>query len=77
MPYLCGISQDNLPYAVADISEETIVVDLDKNVITIGSLTPKLPPIRQAKLEMALEANMGNVFWNTRGLTKKKAAKIQ
>eukprot|EP00957_Ditylum_brightwellii_P011002 833847-Ditylum_brightwellii.AAC.1 len=26
---------------------------------------------------MALVANVGNVLWNTRGLTKKKAAKIQ
>jgi len=80
MPYLCGISRDNLPYAVADINEETIVVDLDQNVITIGSHMPELPPIpyrRRAKLELALEANVGNVFWNARGLTKKKVAKIQ
>lgn len=36
MPYLCGISRENFPHAVGDISDETVVVDLDRNVITMG-----------------------------------------
>jgi len=55
MPYLCG----------------TIVVDLDRNIITVGPLCPELPPLphkRRQKLEAALKANVGNVFWEARNL---------
>ena len=36
MPYLCGITRQNFSHAVGDISDETIVVDLDQNLITTG-----------------------------------------
>lgn len=72
MPYLIGISRENFPYAVGDISDETVVVDLDRNVITMGDRTPELPIIpqrRKMKLEETLEKHAGDVFWNARGLT--------
>jgi len=80
MPYLCGISRANFPYAVQDIGDETVVVDLDRNVITVGPETPDLPPIphkRRVKLEHALEAHAGDVFWNARGLTHEQAQAIR
>ncbi len=72
MPYLCGISRENFPHAVGDISEETVVVDLDRNIITMGQNTPDLPSLphrRKIKLEAALEQHAGEVFWQARGLT--------
>ena len=72
VPYLCGISRDIFPFAVDDISEETIVIDLDRNHITIGiecEDLPFLPNVRKLKLEAALEKNAGDVFWKARGLT--------
>lgn len=80
MPYLCGVTRDNLSYAVGDISDETIVVDLDQNVITSGPYTPELPPIphrRRYKLETALEQHVGEVFWNARGLHKHEVDKVK
>ncbi len=71
MPYLIGISRDNFPFAVGDISDETVVVDLDRNVITTGNRTPDLPLIpqrRKMKLEETLEKYAGDVFWKARGL---------
>jgi len=73
MPYLCGISRDNLTHAIEDISDEAIVVDLDKNVITIGKRTPSNPPMplkRKTKLEDTLRRNATEIFWNTRGLSE-------
>ena len=72
VPYLCGVSRKNFSYAVRDISDETIVVDLDRNIITMGSGTPDLPKLphrRKKKLEIALEKHAGDVFWKVRGLT--------
>ena len=72
MPYLCGVSRENFPHAVRDISDETVVVDLDRNVITMGKHTPDLPVLphrRKLKLEAALEKHAGDVFWKARGLT--------
>eukprot|EP00584_Thalassiosira_punctigera_P013134 CAMPEP_0172562924 /NCGR_PEP_ID=MMETSP1067-20121228/98930_1 /TAXON_ID=265564 ORGANISM="Thalassiosira punctigera, Strain Tpunct2005C2" /NCGR_SAMPLE_ID=MMETSP1067 /ASSEMBLY_ACC=CAM_ASM_000444 /LENGTH=259 /DNA_ID=CAMNT_0013353253 /DNA_START=1 /DNA_END=777 /DNA_ORIENTATION=+ len=72
MPYLCGISREIFPLAVADISDETVVVDLDRNVITMGTHTPELPFLphrRKLKLEETLERHAGDVFWKARGLT--------
>ena len=72
MPYLCGITRENFAYAVGDVGDETIVVDLDTNTITTGAMTPQLPPIpyrRRYKLEKALKKNASEVFWNARGLT--------
>jgi len=80
MPYLCGISRENFPYAVADISDETIVVDLDRNIITLGPNTPDLPPLphkRRMKLESALKANAGEVFWEARNLCKEDVLNIR
>lgn len=73
MPYLCGIIRQHFAHAIEHISDETIVVDLDQNLITMGELTPPFPPIpfkRRAKLEAALDENAGDVFWAARGLTK-------
>lgn len=72
MPYLIGISRDNFPHAVRDISDETVVVDLDRNVITTSKHTPDLPILphrRKIKLEAALKKHAGDVFWKARGLT--------
>mmetsp|Transcript_37928 Transcript_37928/g.79443 ORF Transcript_37928/g.79443 Transcript_37928/m.79443 type:complete len:1602 (+) Transcript_37928:129-4934(+) len=72
VPYLCGISREIFPFAVADISDETVVVDLDRNVITMGRQTPDLPFLphrRKLKLEETLEKHAGDVFWKARGLT--------
>ena len=77
MPYLIGISREVFPSAVADISDDTVVVDLDRNVITMGATTPELPIIpqrRKIKLEETLEKYSGEVFWNARGL---KTSQIQ
>ena len=80
MPYLCGISRDVFPYAVGEISDETVVVDLDRNVITMGMHTPDLPMLphrRKLKLEAALEKHAGDVFWNARGLTKTQVQEVR
>ena len=48
------------------------MVDLDRNVITMGKHTPDLPVLphrRKLKLEAALEKHAGDVFWKARGLT--------
>lgn len=78
MPYLCGISRENFPYAIGDISDETVVVDLDRNLITMGTHTPDLPSLphrRKMKLEASLEKYAGNVFWKARGLSKAEVEK--
>ena len=61
MPYLCGISRENFQYAVGDIGDDTIVVDLDRNMITLGSDPVELPPLphkHRVKLEHALQINV-------------------
>ena len=75
VPYLVGITSDILPDAKNDIGAEAIVVNLDTNEVIIGLSTPDLPPLpesRRNKLEKALERTAGDVFWNARGLTKKR-----
>ncbi len=72
MPYLIGISRENFPHAVHDISDETVVVDLDRNIITTSKYTPDLPILphrRKSKLEATLKKHAGDVFWKARGLT--------
>jgi hypothetical protein len=79
MPYLCGISRENFQYAVGDIGDDTVVVDLDRNMITLGTDPVDLPPLphkHRVKLEHALENNVGDVFWNARGMTKEDATAI-
>jgi hypothetical protein len=71
MPFLCGISRENFQYAVGDIGDDVIVVDLDRNVITLGSGCDDLPPIphkEKVKLEHSLRKNAGRVFWEARGI---------
>lgn len=71
MPYLIGISRENFPHAMRDISDETVIVDLDRNVITTGKHTPELPILphrRKTKLEAALQKHAGDVYWSARGL---------
>ena len=73
MPYLCGISRENFAYAVEDISDETVVVDLDRNVISLGSDTPELPSLphnRRMKLEETLREHVGHVFWEARNISE-------
>jgi len=73
MPYLCGVSRDILPHAIGDISNETIIVDLDKNIITVGTNTPTIPVMpskRKTKLEHALQENTRDIFLNARGLSE-------
>jgi len=73
MPYLCGISRANFTYAVEDISDETIVIDLDRNTVTQGPNSPALPPLpdkRRKKVESALKEHVGDIFWNARNLKK-------
>ena len=65
MPYLCGISRENFQYAVGDIGDDAIVVDLDRNMITLGSNPIDLPPLphkHRMKLENALQSNVGESF---------------
>jgi pentatricopeptide repeat protein len=53
------------------ISEETIVVDLDRNNVMFGEKTVELPPVpgkKWIKLQQSLEDIAGHLFWQTRGL---------
>ena len=62
-----------MTHAINDVNEETIVVDLDQNVITKGHNTPPFPPMplkRRSKLEACLQKHVGDVFWSARGVTK-------
>lgn len=73
MPFLCGINKANLADALYDLSPECVVVDLDKNLVTLGPETQPLPPIpphQEASLRDQLEANAGMVFREARSLTK-------
>lgn len=72
-PYLCGITRANFNQAIDNISQETIVVDLDQNLITRGEHMPPFPPMplrRRTKLETILKKSVGDIFWNVRGVTK-------
>jgi len=73
MPFLCGIDKYNLPSALNDLSLECIVVDLDKNQVTLGPKTPSLPPLPKDvknNLLKKLEMNVGMVFREVRCLSK-------
>jgi hypothetical protein len=68
MPYLCGISRENFQYAVGDIGDDAIVVDLDRNMITLGSNPVDLPPLphkHRVKLENALQSHVVSVAAST------------
>jgi hypothetical protein len=73
MPFLCGINKANLADALYDLSRECVVVDLDKNLVTLGPDTeplPPLPPHQDATLRSQLKQNAGMVFREARSLTK-------
>ncbi len=64
-----------MTHAINDISDETIVVDLDNNIITKGPGTPQFPPMplkRRSKLEACLQKHVGDIFWKARGVTKEE-----
>lgn len=53
------------------MSDETIVVDLDRNNIMFGEKTPSLPAVpdkKWVKLRKNLDDIAGHLFWRTRGL---------
>lgn len=73
MPFLCGINKANLADALYDLSSECVLVDLDKNLVTLGPDTEPLPPIPPGQLTTLrnqLEENVGMVFREARCLTK-------
>jgi pentatricopeptide repeat protein len=74
MPFLCGINKNNLADALYDLSRECVLVDLDKNLVTLGPDTvplPPIPPVQEAALRSQLEDNVGMVFREARSLTRK------
>ena len=73
MPYLCGVTRDNWILAQEHVSDETIVVDLDRNHVMFGQQSPELPPVpgkKWVKLQNSLQEIAGNLFWKARGLER-------
>jgi pentatricopeptide repeat protein len=73
MPFLCGIHKSNLADALYDLSRDCVLVDLDKNTVTLGPDTPPLPllpPVQESILRGQLEKNVGMVFREVRSLTR-------
>jgi pentatricopeptide repeat protein len=73
MPFLCGINKANLADAMYDLSPECVLIDLDKNTVTLGPETaplPPIPPVQEAELRAQLEENVGMIFREVRSLTK-------
>lgn len=73
MPFLCGINKANLADALYDLSGDCVLVDLDKNTVTLGPDTaplPPLPPYQEGVLRSHLDANAGMIFREARSLTK-------
>jgi len=73
MPFLCGIHKENLPEALLNVSSECIIVDLDKNNINVGPMTPDIPclPIDyENALRYMLEKHAGRYFREARSFTK-------
>jgi hypothetical protein len=73
MPFLCGIDKANLADALYDLSSDCVLVDLDKNLVTLGPDTdplPPLPPFQESQLRAALDANVGMIFREARSLTR-------
>lgn len=80
VPYLCGVVRENWLYAQQFVSRETIVVDLDRNTVAFGELTPELMPAptkKWSKLKAALDQTAGHLFWKTRGLEEEHKNLIQ
>ncbi|KAL7468701.1 hypothetical protein ACHAXS_008933 [Conticribra weissflogii] len=73
MPFLCGIDKRHLADTLEDLSSECIVVDLDKNQVSLGVKTPPLPPLPRHvrdRLRNKLEDNVGYVHREVRSLRK-------
>ena len=73
MPFLCGINKANLADALFDLSRDCVLVDLDKNTVTLGPDTaplPPLPPAQENALRAQLDINAGMIFREARSLTK-------
>ena len=71
VPYLCGVSRDNWISVRKFVSDETIVVDLDRNSVMFGQHTMELPPVpgkKYKKLQKSLQDIAGHLFWRGRGL---------
>lgn len=74
MPFLCGIDKRHLAYTLEDLSSECIVVDLDKNQVSLGVKTPPLPSLPKyiyKSLMKNVEENAGGVYREVRSLRKK------
>jgi len=73
MPFLCGIEKRHLADTMDDLAEECIVVDLDKNQVSLGTATPPLPPLPRFiyhRLRSRLETNVGHVYREIRSLRR-------
>lgn len=73
VPYLCGIVRENWIHAEQFVSEDTIIVDLDRNSVIFGPDAPEIPsmpPKKFMKLQTTLNDTAGSVFWKSRGLAK-------
>ena len=73
MPFLCGIDKLHLNDAMEDLADECIVVDLDKNMVSLGTNTPPLPTLPKyiyQRLKNKVEANAGHVHREVRSLRK-------
>ncbi len=73
MPFLCGIDKRHLASTMEDLADECIVVDLDKNMVSLGTNTrplPRLPRHIYQRLKSKIEANAGHVHREVRSLRK-------
>ncbi|KAL9179233.1 hypothetical protein ACHAXT_008523 [Thalassiosira profunda] len=73
MPFLCGIDKRHLNDTMEDLADECIVVDLDKNQVSLGVKTPSMPTLPKfiyQRLRAKLEANAGHVYREVRSLRK-------
>ncbi|KAL7428922.1 hypothetical protein ACHAXH_002782 [Discostella pseudostelligera] len=73
MPFLCGIDKRHLASTMEDLADECIVVDLDKNMVSLGTNTrslPRLPRYIYQRLKSRVEAHAGHVHREVRSLRK-------
>ncbi|KAL7537211.1 hypothetical protein ACHAXR_007661 [Thalassiosira sp. AJA248-18] len=73
MPFLCGIDKRHLADTMEDLADECIVVDLDKNQVSLGVKTPPLPRLPKyiyQRLKNKVEHNAGHVHREVRSLRK-------
>ena len=71
MPFLCGIDKNHLCMALGDLSDECLVVDLDKNVVSPGvnmKPIPSLPKFVYQRLLSKVESSAGHVHREVRSL---------